>query len=47
MTSDALEANQDLLTVLIEGWVTITATTLMMLVLGAVQVYQLHLRWKD
>ena len=38
MTSNALEVNQDLLTVLTEGWGIITVTTLKMLVLGVLQV---------
>ena len=39
MTSSALGMNQDLLTVLTMGWGTITVTTLMMLVLGVLEVY--------
>ena len=39
MTSNAVEANQDLLTVLTTGWGTITVTSLNMLVLGVLQVY--------
>ena len=39
MTSNAVEVNQDLLTVVTTGWGTKTVTTLNMLVLGVLQVY--------